>query len=116
MRTMKFTATCDDETGPFQWTRAQLPFFLSLTAAGIRPPYTWAPRGAPFLLVALHKLRHGVNDSVRGPDCPVPPWSRTVGEPRGVRGFFHFREWVCIKRKGQESGDQPGPNNRVLRG
>jgi hypothetical protein len=42
-----------------------------------------------------------VNDSVRGPDCPVPPWSRTVEEPRGVRGFFHFREWVCIKRKGQ---------------
>jgi hypothetical protein len=86
----------------------------------VAPRNTLATRPATssesFLLVALHKLRHGVNDSVRGPDCPVPPWSRTVGEPRGVRGFFHFREWVCIKRKGQASGAQPGPNNRVFRG
>jgi hypothetical protein len=26
--------------------------------------------------------------SVRGPNCPVPPWSRTVEEPRTPRGFF----------------------------
>jgi hypothetical protein len=30
-------------------------------------------------------------NSVRGPKCPVPPWSRTVGEPRYTARLFHFK-------------------------
>jgi hypothetical protein len=37
-------------------------------------------------------------DSVRGPNCPVPPWSRTVKEPRTPR-LFHFSEWTCMSQK-----------------
>jgi hypothetical protein len=46
--------TCDDEAGPFQWTRAQSPFFLDGGPDILHFP-TWAPRWGPFLLVALHK-------------------------------------------------------------
>jgi hypothetical protein len=37
-------------------------------------------------------------NSVRGPKCPVPPWSRTVGEPRAAARLFHFSEWICISQ------------------
>jgi len=122
--------TCDDEAGPFQWTCAQPPFFLSLTAARtILHLPTWAPRWGPFFYLWLSiNCGIGNNDSVRGPNCLVPPWSRTVGEPRTPRGSFisangpasHRISMIamrpCGQKKGPGDGDQPGPNNRVFRG
>jgi hypothetical protein len=46
--------TCDDEAGPFQWTRAQSPFFPDGGPDILH--FQHGPHdGAPFLLVALHK-------------------------------------------------------------
>jgi hypothetical protein len=90
--------TCDDEPGPFQWIRVRPPFFSSSTAPGFPPTGTWAPQGAPFLLVALHKLRHGVNDSVRGPKCPVPPVVADSERAARCMRLFHFSEWICISQ------------------
>jgi hypothetical protein len=53
----------------------------------------------------LHRMRATL-EPPRGPKCPVPPWSRTVREPRTPR-LSHFSELVCTKRKGQGSGDRP---------
>src|SRR5215467_3505450 len=33
-------------------------------------------------LLAFNRL------TIQGPNCPVPPWSRVVGEPRTPRGSF----------------------------
>jgi hypothetical protein len=47
--------TYDAEAGPFQWLGRR--FFLRWDG-GPDVLHIWAPQGAPFLLVALHKLRH----------------------------------------------------------
>jgi hypothetical protein len=50
-------------------------------------------------------------NSVRGPKCPVPPWSRTVGEPRPPRGSFIFN----AEGKGRER-QNPALTNRACSG
>jgi hypothetical protein len=47
-------------------------------------------------------------NSVRGPKCPVPPWSRTVGESRAAARLFHFSEWICISQNFNEHREQLG--------
>jgi hypothetical protein len=46
--------TCDDECWALQWTRAQPPFLLSLTAARTILHLHMGPARGPFLLVALN--------------------------------------------------------------
>jgi hypothetical protein len=91
----------------------------------LNAPYRSGP-SRTWIKVKNPKAPVATNDPVRGPDCLVPPWLRTVGEPRTPR-LFHLSEWLCIsqnfsdrraraaKRKGQASGDQPGPNDRASR-
>jgi hypothetical protein len=52
-------------------------------------------------------------NSVRGPKCPVPPWSRTVGEPRAAARLCHFSDWICISQNFSSSWSRPPycPNN-----
>jgi hypothetical protein len=101
--------------GPLQWTRTQSPFLLSPTAAGLSSkPGTWAPQGAPFYLWLSINCGMELMTLFAGPIALYPPpWSRTVGEPRGLRGFFHFSEWGLHQKKGPGDGDQPGPNDRA---
>jgi hypothetical protein len=100
--------TCGDEVGPLQC-------MLCVDAVFLRrldyPPPAQGPRKGPLFYLWL-SINCGIrnNDSVRGPKCLVPPWSRTVEEPRTPR-LFHFSEWTCISQNFNDRRDA-GPWGR----
>jgi hypothetical protein len=82
------------------------------------PPPNKGPARGPFLLVALHKLRHWIMTLFAGPIALYP---RGCGqcESRVHRAALSFQILGNLdagQGKGPGDGDQPGPNNRASLG
>jgi hypothetical protein len=81
------------------------------------PNLAQGPRKGPLFYLWL-SINFGIgnDDSVRGPKCPVPPWSRTVGEPRKLRGSFILANEFVSKERARRVVTNPALTTALLRG